>query len=242
MVVIAGHPRRRQQRQPQLHHHEKTHRAEGAEGRRPAGAAPKPCRLSQWPVPQSKPQHYRRRSQQIRQQHRRLRSGQNALRIHPAGEQRCSGGGDGGIDDARQKLDHQKEQQIQQGLAQCGQNALRGIGAYVLHTNTSFPHKDNIPAPHRPPTSGCTGPKRRNLKLSGRRKEGRTPRPPLCLVSCDQIFTSHCILITALPPTRTFTAPSCSYRRLRISEGRFMCSPCKKTFSCPGCTMSRRYR
>ena len=136
----------------------------------------------------------------------------------------------------------QEEQQIQQGLAQCGQNALRGICAYVLHTNTSFPHKDNIPAPHRPPTSGCTGPKRRNLKLSECRKEGRTPHSPLRLVSCDQIFTSHCILITALPPTRTVTASPAAYRRLRISEGRFMCSPCRKTFSCPGCTMPRRYR
>ena len=43
-----------------------------------------------------------------------------------------------------------------------------------------------------------------------------------------------------LPPIRTVTAPSFSYRRLRISLGLPMCAPCKNTFSCSGSTSPRR--
>ena len=51
---------------------------------------------------------------------------------------------------------------------------------------------------------------------------------------------SQDILATARPPMRTVTAPSFSYRTLRISDGRDMCSPCRNTFSSPGFTSPRR--
>ena len=51
---------------------------------------------------------------------------------------------------------------------------------------------------------------------------------------------SQDMLATARPPMRTVTAPSFSYRTLRISDGRDMCSPCRNTFSSPGFTSPRR--
>ena len=51
---------------------------------------------------------------------------------------------------------------------------------------------------------------------------------------------SQDMLTTARPPMRTVTAPSFSYRTLRISDGRDMCSPCRNTFSSPGFTSPRR--
>ena len=51
---------------------------------------------------------------------------------------------------------------------------------------------------------------------------------------------SQDMLATARPPMRTVTAPSFSYRRLRISLGLPMCSPCKNTFSRSGFTSPRR--
>ena len=41
------------------------------------------------------------------------------------------------------------------------------------------------------------------------------------------------------PPMRTRTAPSCTVRRLRIREGRSMCSPCRNRFSRSGSTRLR---
>ena len=51
---------------------------------------------------------------------------------------------------------------------------------------------------------------------------------------------SQDMLATARPPMRTVTAPSFSYKTLRISDGRDMCSPCRNTFSSPGFTSPRR--
>ena len=147
MVVIVGQPHRRQQRQRQPQHHEQPHSAEGAEGCRPAGAAAQPRRFPQRLMPQPEPQQYRRRSQQVSEEHGRLRTGKNTSSVRLSVEQRRAGDSHDGINDARQKLDCQKEQQVQQGLAQRGQDALCGICAFGFHVFHSFLSDASIPSP-----------------------------------------------------------------------------------------------
>ena len=55
----------------------------------------------------------------------------------------------------------------------------------------------------------------------------------------SQSSISPARLMTACPPIRTFTAPSFSTSRLRMRDGRPMCSPCKNRFSFSGCTIPR---
>ena len=196
-------------------------------------AAEKPQLL----MPQPEPQQDRRRSQQVGQQHRRLRTAEHASGVRTAGD------GKSGIDDARQELHRQKEQQVQQGLAHRGQNALDGICAFGLHMLHSFLLPQYTPPAGRClSTSGCI----RHFRRKTAQPQVVTPQKgrentafslPLVIF---QIFRSQAMLMTARPPTRTVTASPPAYRRLRISEGRCMCSPCRNTFSSSGCTMPWR--